>query len=62
MEGPPPIRRGPLRVLVECLDQPPIRKTLPPQIGQVPWSAGLPFFIVIFCGFWTSTFFLSLTQ
>ena len=42
--------------------QPPIRKTLPPHFGHVPCSAGLPFFMVIFCGFWTSTFFLSLTQ
>jgi hypothetical protein len=37
-------------------------KTLPPQIGQVPWSAGFPFFIVIRWAFWTSTFRLSLTQ
>ena len=42
--------------------QPPMRKTLPPQTGHVPFVAGLPFFIVIFWGFWISTFFLSLTQ
>ena len=42
--------------------QPPILNTLPPQIGHVPCSAGLPFFIVIFWGFTTSTFILSLTQ
>ena len=42
--------------------KPPILKTLPPHTGHVPCVAGLPFFIVIFCGFWTSTFFLSLTQ
>src|SRR5439155_11813417 len=42
--------------------QPPILKTLLPHFGQVPCSAGLPFFIVIRCGFWTSTFILSLTQ
>ena len=40
----------------------PILKTLPPHFGHVPWSAGLPFFMVIRCGFWTSTFILSLTQ
>jgi len=39
-----------------------MRKTFPPQIGHVPWIAGLPFFMVIFWAFWTSTFFLSLTQ
>src|SRR6187455_2888953 len=39
-----------------------MRKTFPPQIGQVPWIAGLPFFMVIFWAFWTSTFCLSLTQ
>ena len=42
--------------------QAPIRKTLLPHLGQVPFIAGLPFFIVIFCGFWISTFILSLTQ
>ena len=42
--------------------QPPIRKTLPPQSGQMPWVAGLPFFMVIFSAFWITTFFLSLTQ
>src|SRR6478736_6683875 len=42
--------------------QPPILKTFPPHTGQVPWRAGLPFFIVIRCGLTTSTFFLSLTQ
>ena len=39
-----------------------MRKTLFPQIGQVPLVAGLPFFMVIFSGFWISTFCLSLTQ
>jgi hypothetical protein len=39
-----------------------MRKTLFPQMGQVPFVAGLPFFIVICCGFWISTFFLSRTQ
>lgn len=29
-------------------DQPPILKTLVPHLGQVPWVAGLPFFMVIF--------------
>jgi hypothetical protein len=42
--------------------QPPILKTLVPHFGQVPESAGLPFFIVIIFGFWTSTFILSFTQ
>jgi hypothetical protein len=31
--------------------QAPMRKTLPPQSGQMPWVAGLPFFIVIFWAF-----------
>jgi hypothetical protein len=31
--------------------QPPILKTFPPQIGQVPESAGFPFFMVILVGF-----------
>ena len=39
-----------------------MRKTLFPHFGQVPFVAGLPFFIVIRCGFWISTFILSLTQ
>lgn len=39
-----------------------MRKTLFPHFGQVPFVAGLPFFMVIFCGFWISTFILSLTQ
>src|SRR3954453_16822745 len=52
--------RGRVRDAVER--QPPILKTLPPHFGHVPCSAGLPFFIVIFCGFWTSTFILSLSQ
>jgi hypothetical protein len=42
--------------------QPPMRKTLVPHLGQVPFTAGLPFFIVICCGFWISTFILSFTQ
>ena len=61
MAGPPPKRRGP-GLRVDPPDQPPMRKTFPPHIGQVPEIAGLPFFIVIRCGFWTSTFLLSLTQ
>src|SRR5437660_11282424 len=40
----------------------PILKILVPQFGQVPVMAGLPFFIVMFCGFLISTFFLSLRQ
>src|SRR5574340_1698584 len=39
-----------------------MRKTEFPQIGQVPFTAGLPFFIVTCCGFLISTFRLSLTQ
>ena len=39
-----------------------MRKTLLPHFGQVPFVAGLPFFMVIFSGFWISTFILSLTQ
>lgn len=39
-----------------------MRKTLFPHFGQVPFQAGLPFFMVIFSGFWISTFILSLTQ
>src|SRR6478752_8666434 len=57
------LRRGPLLGSdVRAERQPPILKTLPPHFGHVPWIAGLPFFIVIFCGFWTWTFILSLTQ
>src|SRR5579875_385034 len=33
-----------------------------PQIGQVPFVAGFPFFMVICVGFFISTFFLSLRQ
>src|SRR5207302_1106976 len=40
----------------------PILKILVPQFGQVPVMAGLPFFIVMFCGFLISTFILSLRQ
>jgi hypothetical protein len=47
---------------LERVGQAPIRKILPPQIGHVPWVAGLPFFIVVLTGLRISTFFLSLTQ
>ena len=59
---PPPAFDGGFEIALWREGQPPILKTLPPQIGQVPLIAGLPFFIVIFWGFSTSTFFLSLTQ
>src|SRR5436853_4828819 len=36
----------------------PILKTPVPQLGQVPFRAGRPFFMVICWGFLTSTFFL----
>ena len=39
-----------------------MRKTLFPHLGQVPFQAGLPFFMVIRWGFCISTFCLSLTQ
>ena len=44
-------RRAPFGRFGMSGDQPPILKTLPLQIGQVPDSAGLPFFMVIFWGF-----------
>jgi hypothetical protein len=48
MERPPPFGRGrdPFVAMISA-GQPPILKTLFPQIGQVPWRAGFPFFMVI---------------
>ena len=46
----------------EVLGQPPILNTFVPHTGHTPESAGLPFFIVICCGFLTSRFALHLTQ
>jgi hypothetical protein len=43
-------------------DQPPILNILVPHTGQVPWVAGFPFFIVIFCSLVMSRFALHLTQ
>ena len=40
----------------------PMRKTLLPHLGQVPFQAGLPFFMVTLTGFFISTFILSRTQ
>lgn len=40
----------------------PMRKTLVPQVGQVPWVAGLPFFMVIAWGLLISLFSRHLTQ
>jgi hypothetical protein len=40
----------------------PILKTLVPQVAQVPLIAGLPFFIVMLTGSFTSVFALHLTQ
>jgi hypothetical protein len=42
--------------------QPPMRKTLVPQLGHMPFFALLPFFIVTDCSFVISTFFLHFTQ
>jgi hypothetical protein len=42
--------------------QPPMRNIFVPQTGQVPWVAGLPFFIVIFCASFMSRFALHFTQ
>jgi hypothetical protein len=42
--------------------QAPILNTLVEQLGHVPLVAGFPFFSLIFCGFFISTFFLHLTQ
>jgi hypothetical protein len=42
--------------------QPPMRNIFVPQTGQVPWVAGLPFFIVIFCASFISRFALHFTQ
>ena len=40
----------------------PIRKTLVPHSGQVPFRAGLPFFSVVSCGSLISLFSLHFTQ
>lgn len=40
----------------------PMRKTLVPQFGQTPETAGLPFLSVTFMGFLISTLVLHLTQ
>jgi hypothetical protein len=40
----------------------PIRKTLVPQTGHMPWIAGLPFLRVVFWGFLMSRLALHLTQ
>ena len=42
--------------------QAPMRKTLLPHLGQVPFQAGLPFFMVTLTGSFISTFILSRTQ
>jgi hypothetical protein len=42
--------------------QPPILNILVPHTGQVPWVAGLPFFIVILVSLRMSRFALHLTQ
>jgi hypothetical protein len=42
--------------------QPPILNIFVPQTGQMPWVAGLPFFIVIFVASFISRFALHLTQ
>jgi hypothetical protein len=39
-----------------------MRYNFVPQTGHVPVVAGLPFFMVIFCGFFTSREALHLTQ
>src|SRR5487761_2450756 len=66
--------RGPVRNAIEpppsptrarsiaSVGQPPIRNIFVPQTGQVPWAAGLPFFIVICCAFFISRFALHFTQ
>jgi len=41
---------------------PPILNNFVPQTGHVPVVAGLPFFMVIFCGFFTSREALHFTQ
>ena len=53
---------GPLASLWITLYQAPMRKTLFPHLGQVPFQAGLPFFMVTLVGFFISTFILSRTQ
>jgi hypothetical protein len=42
--------------------QPPILNIFVPHTGQVPWVAGFPFFIVIFCSLVMSRFALHFTQ
>lgn len=39
-----------------------MRKTFVPQVGQVPWVAGRPFFSVVGCGLLISLFALHLKQ
>ena len=39
-----------------------MRKTFVPQVGQTPWVAGLPFFMVMPWGFEISFLDLHLTQ
>ncbi len=40
----------------------PMRKTEVPQLGQTPFTAGLPFLSVTFCGFLISILVLHFTQ
>jgi hypothetical protein len=53
-----PARLG--RSRLEC--QPPILNIFVPHTGQMPWVAGLPFFMVIFVASFISRFALHLTQ
>jgi len=39
-----------------------MRKTLVPHVGQVPLTAGLPFFSLVSLGFFISRFVLHFTQ
>jgi hypothetical protein len=41
---------------------PPMRKSFVPQTGQMPCTAFLPFFMVMFCGDFISLFALHFTQ
>src|ERR1035437_9371492 len=40
----------------------PIRNIFPPHFGQVPWTAGRPFFIVTYRGFFITCCFRHFTQ
>jgi len=60
--GVPPLCRDPSARSLLSGCQAPMRKTLLPHLGQVPFHAGLPFFMVTRCGFFISTFILSRTQ